>query len=266
MSKNLSRRELLKLTSLLPLAYLLPSCQRKPSKLAADPNAPNILIVVFDAWSAPNNSIYGYPRENTPKITLLAEKGIVFHNHYAGGPHTIPGTATLLTGALPWTHRAFEKTANVAAPFKHQNIFVLFDDYFRIAYSHNYLAEIYFYQFKDEVEEHIPFKELYIQEDWLVGQMLKRDFDIADLSRLSILDMQKKHTANSLFLSQIYEYTVSKGREEIQRSFIDLYPRGLPFIHNDLYYLLEDGINWVGNELPELPQPFLGYFHFLPPP
>ena len=66
-----------------------------------DSNHPNVLIVVFDAWSALNCSLYGYPRDTTPNIKRLAEKGTVYHNHYAAGTWTIPGTSSLLTGALP---------------------------------------------------------------------------------------------------------------------------------------------------------------------
>jgi arylsulfatase len=265
MVKTISRRELLKLSTLLPLAYFVPAILEGQKRPSNQPNPPNILIIVFDAWSATNNSIYGYPRETTPNLNRLAEKAIVYHNHYAGGPHTTPGTATLLTGALPWSHRAFNKRDNVANYYETRNIFSSFNDYYRIAYSHNPFAETYFYQFHRELEKHILRQKLYLEEDYLVSQLLHRDFDIADLSRGQIFDSFTKPTTNSLYLPQIYMDTIHKDRESIAQAYKAMYPRGLPSIHRNLYYLLEDGIDWLGNNLPTLPQPFLGYFHFLPP-
>ena len=65
----------------------------------------NIIIIVFDAFSAYHISLYGYQRETAPNISRLAERAIVYHNHYAGGNYTTPGTASLLTGAQPWPSR-----------------------------------------------------------------------------------------------------------------------------------------------------------------
>ncbi len=66
-----------------------------------------MVVIVFDAFSAYNISLYGYQRETTPNIARWAERAVVYHNHNAGGNFTIPGTASLLTGTYPWTHRAF---------------------------------------------------------------------------------------------------------------------------------------------------------------
>jgi arylsulfatase len=265
MTNKLSRREIIKLATLLPLLYYTPILLKGRTSSSNNPDVPNILIVVFDAWSATNNSIYGYPRETTPDLEKLAKNAIVFHNHYAGGPHTTPGTATLLTGVLPWSHRAFNKRSEVASYYETRNIFSSFDDYYRIGYSHNPFAETYFYQFQADLQKHIHRQELYLEEDYLVSKLLHRDFDIADLSRGQIFNSLIKPTANSLYLSEFYESTVYKHRQEILQSYIEIYPRGLPSIHRDLYYLLEDGIDWLGSNLFSLPQPFIGYFHFLPP-
>ena len=102
MTNKLSRKDILKLASLLPFSYYFP--QLIP---AQDSTKPNILIVLFDAWSASNTSVYGYPRETTPNINRLAEKAIVYHNHYASGHYTYPSTASFLTGVLPWSHKGY---------------------------------------------------------------------------------------------------------------------------------------------------------------
>jgi arylsulfatase A-like enzyme len=43
------------------------------------------------------------------------------------------------------------------------------------------------------------------------------------------------------------------------------FPRGIPHTGEDSYYTLEDGIDWLKNQLNTLPRPFVGYFHYLPP-
>jgi hypothetical protein len=52
---------------------------------------------------------------------------VVYHNHYAGGNYTTPGTASLLTGTLPWKHRAFQPGGNVDEAYVEKNIFSAFE-------------------------------------------------------------------------------------------------------------------------------------------
>ena len=101
----MNRRQFLKLSSLASFLSL-PLHVQPPRLPISNPDARNILIVVFDAFSAKNIPFYGYPRNTTPNLNKLLDKAIVYHNHYAAGNYTTPGTASLLTGAYPWTHRA----------------------------------------------------------------------------------------------------------------------------------------------------------------
>ncbi|MDH5646998.1 MAG: sulfatase-like hydrolase/transferase, partial [Candidatus Heimdallarchaeota archaeon] len=94
-----------------------------------DINKQNILIIVFDTLSAENISLYGYARETMPNLSRIADRATVYHQHYAGGPFTTPGTASLLTGTYPWTHRAFGIQGKVIDKFIDKNIFSLFSDY-----------------------------------------------------------------------------------------------------------------------------------------
>ena len=43
------------------------------------------------------------------------------------------------------------------------------------------------------------------------------------------------------------------------------FPRGIPRTGEDDYFLLEDGVNWMLSKVATLQNPFLGYFHYLPP-
>ena len=78
MKKSLSKREFLKLLALLPPSVLLsqPFLQ-KPDRLVVDPDAKNLLVIVFDTLSAKNISLYGYPRQTMPNLARIAEKGTV---------------------------------------------------------------------------------------------------------------------------------------------------------------------------------------------
>ena len=108
MNSKITRRDFLKLTSALPPALSLPPAMARLTENQT--NTPNILIFIFDAWSAHNISLYGYPRKTTPNIDRLAEKAIVYHNHYSNACYTYPSTSSLLTGVLPWTHWGYWST------------------------------------------------------------------------------------------------------------------------------------------------------------
>ena len=62
---------------------------------------PNLLLYVIDTLRSDHTSLYGYHRPTTPRLEALAGEGIVFDPAYANASWTRPGTATLLTGALP---------------------------------------------------------------------------------------------------------------------------------------------------------------------
>src|SRR5574338_426156 len=102
---GITRREFLKLISLLPLGfYARPKLKR--ARPISDGNTKNVIIIVFDAWSQRHVSLYGYPRPTMPELEKFAERATVYHNHYATATFTTPGTSSLLTGLYPWSHRA----------------------------------------------------------------------------------------------------------------------------------------------------------------
>ena len=69
---------------------------------------PNIVLLSIDALSAPHMSLYGYARPTTPELQQFARGAVVFDRAYANGNFTTPGIASILTGTLPWTHRALQ--------------------------------------------------------------------------------------------------------------------------------------------------------------
>jgi arylsulfatase A-like enzyme len=262
MKSPISRRDFLKVAGILPLSLGLPPFLRmyNPSQEPAD-GQPNVLVIVFDAFSAYNIPIYGYPRETTPNLSQLAERAIVYHNHFAAGNFTTPGTASLLTGALPWTHRAFQLNGTVIEAYAHKTIFQAFGRYHRIVYSHNPLVNTLFKQFTADLDEYIPQTRLFLTADTLVHNLFGSDEDIADVGWTRSIKKGTDGYSYSLFLSDLYKLYIQGKIAKVAARF----PRGIPSIRGDNYFLLEDAIDWLQNQLGRLPQPYFGYFHFMPP-
>jgi arylsulfatase A-like enzyme len=262
MKSNLNRREFLKIAGLLSAGATLPYLVANPSVEQQNKNAENVLIVVFDAWSANHVSLYGFDRRTTPNIERLAEKATVYHNHVSGGNYTLPATTALLTGMLPWRHRAFGFPIDkVRENFAEKSIFHLFPDYHRMAYTHNRLANQVLNSFFMDIEDHTPLIKHMLHSDFWVNTLFENDKDNAELSFLRAMKPQEEELNYSLFLSRIYEASLARKFEK----YGPLFPRGLPNFNIDNYYLLEDAINWLMELAPSAPQPFLGYYHFLPP-
>lgn len=263
MKNQFNRRDFLKLAGLLPLSLITPSVFRtlgtQPS-LQSKPK--NVIVVIFDAFSAHDISLYGYARQTTPTIDRLAKRSVVYHNHFAAGNFTTPGTASLLTGVLPWTHRALNLNSKVADPYVTKSIFSAFNDYYRIAYSHNGFANTFLKQFQNDLDELIPRESLYLESyDAIISTLFKNDDDIASVSWVRNMKVNEEGSAYSLFLSHLYESLQERKVESLK----PLFPRGLPTTGLVNPYLLETAVDAIGRRLSEIPQPFVGYFHFMPP-
>ena len=263
MRNQFNRRDFLKLAGLLPLSLSVPRLLQtlKPSGSAQE-RPKNVLIVIFDAFSAYNIPLYGYGRMTTPTIAHLSKKAIVYHNHFAGGNFTTPGTASLLTGVLPWTHRAFVPNSEVTEPFASRNIFGAFQNHYRIAYTHNGWAYTLLRQFYKEIDELIAREKLLVGSfDTVVQKLFENDDDIASVSWARNMRVNEDGYAYSLFLSHLYEDLQEKKIENLKA----LFPRGLPTTGSDNGFLIEQAVDYIADRLTSIPQPFVGYFHFLPP-
>jgi arylsulfatase A-like enzyme len=263
----MDRRAFLKFLGIASLGLALPPSLLELTAAGsenAQPDAtgkPNILIVILDALSADHLSLHGYPRETMPNLSQLVQKAVVFHNHYSGGNFTSPGTASLLTGTLPWTHRALRHNGKVVEPYPSQNIFQAFSGYYRTVYTHNTLVASLFNQFTDGIQEYIPREKLFLSNDEIVSTLFKRDYDIASLAWARTLKKQDEGHAYSLYFSEIYR----QFRKDIQENIKKNFPLGIPFTNQDNYYLLEQAVEYMLGAFPELPKPFLAYYHLLPP-
>jgi membrane-anchored protein YejM (alkaline phosphatase superfamily) len=164
MNNQISRRDFLKLAGSLPLGLATPRLLRMLDAHALTQERPkNVLVIIFDAFSAYDISSYGFARQTTPNIDRLAKRAVVYHDHFAAGNFTTPGTASLLTGVLPWTHRAINLNGEVAGAYVTKSVFSAFKDYYRIAYSHNGFANTFLKQFHNDLDELIPRESLYLE-------------------------------------------------------------------------------------------------------
>lgn len=261
MSRPMNRRDFMKLMALLPPGAFFSRFLESPEHPLQDPAAQNVLVVVFDTFSAEHISFYGYPRETMPNLRRIVERGIVYHNHHASGNWTTPGTASLLTATYPWTHRAFSERDRIAAERIGRDLFSVFDGYHRLGYSHNTIVNRFLYQFYDELEMLKPQKELFTANNLTFDKLFPWDGDLAPLSWDRIMVEGEKGYTYSLFLAELYE----RYHQAAVKGLVKEFPRGIPHTGEDSYYTLEDGINWLTDQLGRIPRPFAGYFHYLPP-
>ena len=157
--KKISRRDFLKSSSAILLGSMVPGVARRfldQSPGHQGQPSPNIIVLVFDAMSAENLSVYGYRRATTPNLERFAERATVFHRHISAGNYTTPGTASLLTGTYPWTHRAINQGGIVLRTRSDHNIFSPFhSQYQRFAFTQNLWADYLIDEFGHSVDVHL---------------------------------------------------------------------------------------------------------------
>jgi hypothetical protein len=152
--KNISRRDFLKSAGALLLGSMIPGAAR--ALLNRDQRQGDVIVLLFDTMSARNLSLYGYRRGTTPNLERFAERATVYHQHISAGNYTTPGTASILTGTYPWTHRAINQGGIVLRDLKEQNIFSLFHpERHCFAFSQNLWAEYLIDQFENSIDSHL---------------------------------------------------------------------------------------------------------------
>ena len=259
-----SRRDFLKLGGLIPLSLASPELFKLLATFGSAQTAgQNVIVVVFDAFSGMNMPLNGYTRATTPNLARLARRAIVYHNHYAGSNFTTPGTASLLTGTLPWTHRALQAKNLVVPPFQQKNLFGVFQDYYRIGYSHNGWANILLEQARDGIDELLAWKTLFLGSyDSFIHSLFANDDDIASVSWTRNVNLKDEGYAYSLLFSHLHQ-VLQESRDPALRR---LFPRGVPSSGDvSSHFLLETAVDWISGRLTRISRPFAGYFHLLPP-
>lgn len=76
----------------------------KPAAAAENHRKMNVLFFVLDQLRADQLHCYGNPRETSPNIDRLAQRGVRFSHFYTVGPWTSPSFASLHTSLYPSRH------------------------------------------------------------------------------------------------------------------------------------------------------------------
>ncbi|HUI90532.1 MAG TPA: sulfatase-like hydrolase/transferase [Anaerolineales bacterium] len=254
---RLSRREFLKLAAGAPAALAF-SQTLVPSPPGT--NSPNIIVLVFDAMSADNLSLYGYPRKTSPNFERLAQRSTVYHSHYSAGSFTTSGTASLLTGLYPWTHRAISINGQVAPAFADKNIFALMgNSYDRAGFGQNFLAELLLSEFRSNLDIHLPPDSFSVR-----GQVFGASFKDTPASYYALDDFlfRLSDSPRSPLLGLIERALFGFRLQSISTTgYVD----SLPHTDYKIYYRLQDIFSGLISELNEFRRPFLAYFHLWSP-
>jgi arylsulfatase A-like enzyme len=247
------------------MAAMAPAALAFSQMIAPGPlgtNSPNIIVLVFDAMSADNLSLYGYRRKTTPNFERLAQRSTVYHSHYSAGSFTIPGTASLLTGMYPWTHRAINEEGQVAPAFVENNIFSLLGkSYDRAGFGQNVWAELLLSEFRSNIDMLLPpgsFGKL----DQMVGPWLKNDAPVSYYAYDDFLT-NLSEPPKSLVLGLIDRVLFGSRLSSVR---INDYPLGIP--HSEgykIYYQLSDVFSGLISKIKQLQPPFFAYFHLWSP-
>ncbi len=88
-----------------PILTPSPQPLSPPTGRAAD-QAPNVMMIVLDTARADRFSAYGYERLTTPEIDQIASEGMLFEQAISSGVYTLPGHASIFTGAPSSVHGA----------------------------------------------------------------------------------------------------------------------------------------------------------------
>jgi arylsulfatase A-like enzyme len=261
---SLTRRDFLKLGSILSGTFAV--CRFAPllSRVhdASSAPHPNILVFVFDAMSAKNLSLYGYHRQTTPNLERFAERATVYNQHYSAGNFTTPGTASLLTGVYPWTHRAINESGLIARHITANNLFnAVGSSYFRLAFSQNIWANYFFGQFEHDIEKILSPASFGIVDDVIAE---KFGADLVNSHRaFDDLLFQDRNPPASLVFGMAERLLL---RREVSTASSRDYAHGFPRTSNyPIFFRLEDVFDGMQATIHDLKAPALAYLHIWPP-
>ncbi len=266
---QISRRDFLKIAGLFTLSSLAPlsltrHAHSNPAKQGE--GLPNIILLVFDALSAENMSLYGYARRTTPNIERFAANANVYRAHYAGGNFTTPGTASLLSGTYPWTHRALHYAGRVAKPYEANNLFrALGDAYYRFAFSQNAWVDLLLSQFSADIEQRLPASAFSLLRGFTYDRLPSSNTPLSFRGLEEFLFHKFDRYHGALVFYPLQRALTALAYQNKLAQFADLYPEGLPSNHHDAFFLLRSVFDGVLQSLTSLPSPFFAYIHLFPP-
>ena len=259
---QLSRRDFLKVASLFTVGTL--STFRTYPLQSED--GPSIILILFDAMSAANMSLYGYGRETTPELSRFADCCTVYHAHYSGSNFTTSGTASMLTGMYPWKHRALSQGGIVRRDVIPYNPYTLLgNDYYRLMFSQNFWPDRLVAQSYNDVDDFLPQTAYSMRGNTLVKSWVGKDRFLASIAFDEFLFPAQTDLSGSALLNYIYKSRVSHSIETQKTQ--PGYPHGVPEVEGYDVYLNEQIYQGVLTEILRLEEkrPYFAYFHLFSP-
>lgn len=260
---DISRRDFLKLAALgLPAAALAGPLSHLSGVLpASDPSLPNVILLLFDTMTARNLSVYGYPRQTTPNFERFARRASVYHAYNSAGNYTVPGTASLLTGMYPWTHRAVNHSGLVRRDMLDRNIFgLLGEEYTRTGFAQTGWAAFLLTQFKKDLDAYLSPAEFS-----LLAHILGDKFPDTNLAYRALDDFlfKMERSPSSLVFGALERSILY---EQARRIPAKDYPRGIPKTGAyPVYFLLSDVLAGLVEMFSQAKSPSFSYVHLFPP-
>jgi arylsulfatase A-like enzyme len=114
------------------------------------------------------------------------------------------------------------------------------------------------------IDDYVPMHDLYLESASVVDVLFAEDHDIATVSWNRALKQAQEGSSYSLYLPRVYD-TYKKWKTKKLAEIATNFPRGLPNYDGNAYFTLEAGIDGVLDLIGGVSNPFLGYYHFLPP-
>jgi len=260
----MNRRDFLKLLSMAPAAAGAAALTRT-AELPLASGARNVIVLVFDAWSARHMAMYGYPRQTMPNLEEFASRATVFHRHYSPGTFTVSGTASLLTGLEPWTHRALALSGQIAADHVHDQLFhLLAHSHYTLGFSQNEFADLLLAQAGPDLDDRVPVNSFSLRRNLFYGAGAFSHDALGAYASFEYNIFQRGTGADaSLFLGPLRTLLQWRGNRALDQEYLMTYPRGLP-TSPDLFRL-EDVVDGAISLLQTMRQPSLAYLHLYPP-
>ena len=268
-----SRRDFLKLSALIPISAAISPWVKNlvsPRMVSQDNFPANVIIILFDAMSARNLSVYGYPRNTSPNLARFADRANVYHSHNSAGNFTVPGTTSLLTGLYPWTYRAINEAGLMTREFIGRNIFRSFGGHYkRLAFAQNLFAGFILNQFDKDIDIYFS-PDTFNIASGIVGRRFPNDFSSAYRSFDDFLfkfDKESSKPASaSLIFGTIERLLFLRQLADAKNIYSQEFPLGLPGDDNyPIYYRLEDVFDGLISDVKNIKTPTVAYFHLFPP-
>lgn len=89
---------------------------------AVSESRPDVFLITIDTLAAQDALVCGDGPTLMPQLRAFARQATCFERHYASANFTTPSTATIETGALPWTHWGVQIVAKMAPSMQDQTL------------------------------------------------------------------------------------------------------------------------------------------------